>query len=185
MQIIDLMEGLFRRASDAGDPDQSTTFLTAMDNLERGDFTSPAPLDAALYYAGRAMAVFPITPGTKIPYKHSRGCKDATTDPDTIRRWWGTGNHNIAMATGELFDVLDVDGPEGIASLERLNMTGWPVRAVTMTPRGLHIWCNASGSPNGQRLMPGIDFRGSGGYVILPPSVVDGFGYVWLAEPVL
>ncbi len=45
-------------------------------------------LEAALGYAGLGWPVFPLSPGTKVPLKGTRGFEDATTDPDQIRRWW-------------------------------------------------------------------------------------------------
>jgi hypothetical protein len=60
------------------------------------------PLDAALYFAHRGWPVFPChepaasgcscrRPECSSPAKHPRtrkGFRDATTDPETIARWW-------------------------------------------------------------------------------------------------
>ena len=42
----------------------------------------------------------------------AHGCKDATTDPERIERWWtATPDANIGVATGSLLVVdLDVKG---------------------------------------------------------------------------
>ena len=56
---------------------------------------------ASFQYALRRVAVFPLAPGTKIPIKGSRGCRDATTDSDVTRaRWQRTPQANIGAATG-------------------------------------------------------------------------------------
>jgi hypothetical protein len=72
----------------------------------------PATLTAALEYAKRGWAVFPCN-GKRPLTEH--GCKDATTDPEAIRRLWQRlPACNIALATGNASSiwVLDIDGPE-------------------------------------------------------------------------
>ena len=57
-------------------------------------------LQAALDYAARGLAVFPVLPMSKAPACR-RGFKDATTNPATIRRWWlAQTDYNIGIATG-------------------------------------------------------------------------------------
>ena len=43
---------------------------------------------AALQYASAGCPVFPLAPNSKIPYKGSKGFKDATTDLGIIKQWW-------------------------------------------------------------------------------------------------
>lgn len=92
----------------------------------------PAPLDAALAYAGRGWAVFPCHapadgPGQcscwradcSSPAKHPRvpgGLKSATMDVATIRRWWQRWPAaNVAIRTGAISGlvVVDVDPDHG------------------------------------------------------------------------
>jgi hypothetical protein len=141
---------------------------------------------AALWYAGRGVAVFPLQPGDKKPYPGSRGFKDATTDKATVREWWAfRPNSNIGLPTGLLFDVIDIDGELGSRSLVRLRQEGAvPTvygHAATARPCGAHLYIAATGDGNGSALWPGIDYRGKGGYVVAPPSVVTGGRrYDWL-----
>jgi Bifunctional DNA primase/polymerase, N-terminal len=79
-----------------------------------------------LQYAARGLLVFPLAPGTIKPCKGSHGYKDATRDPDVIRRWWWqTPRANIGIATGAVSGllILDVDprhdGPVSLAALEQ------------------------------------------------------------------
>lgn len=60
------------------------------------------------------------------------------------------------------------------------------------TPRagGMHIYLptsgrgNAAGIRGDYGILAGIDFRGLGGYVVAPPSVIPGVGtYSWIGEP--
>src|SRR5947209_16879997 len=72
-------------------------------------------LKAALRYAARGWAVFPLAPGTKVPLKGSNGVKDATKNTDQIRSWWTKNpDANIGGCT-----VLDVDTKDGLAEEDR------------------------------------------------------------------
>ncbi|MDP9478026.1 MAG: bifunctional DNA primase/polymerase, partial [Actinomycetota bacterium] len=82
-------------------------------------------MSAALKYAEREKPVFPLRPGGKEPLTR-RGFKDATTDPDQIRRWWKRWPEaNIGIPTGERSGLLVLDHdaykPEAISreDLER------------------------------------------------------------------
>jgi len=112
------------------------------------------------------------------------GCLDATTDPRRINMLWGKfRTANIGMATGEASDliVVDVDPKHGgIASLEELERKHGklPTTLTVRTPSGgFHLYFRyvegITNSPGG--LPEGIDVRGEGGYVLVPPSV----GYSW------
>jgi DNA-binding transcriptional ArsR family regulator len=137
-----------------------------------------------LGYAKKSIPVFPCKPGRKEPLT-SNGFKDATTDPERIRAWWSRWpDANIAMPTGKRsgWVVVDVD-PEhgGYDSLAELHEAGHelPLTATIKTggggvhhylrcPEGVEIR-NSAG-----KLGPGLDIRGEGGYVIVPPSVTEG-----------
>lgn len=135
--------------------------------------SGPDMLAAALLYAAQGLAVFPLAPGTKRPFAGSRGSHDATTDVRAVEAWWTAHpTANIAIATGRGLDVLDLDGPRGIASWLDATDRPDPV-AVARTPGGVHLYLRTAGSPNRRDLLPGIDYRGLGGYVVAPPSVLS------------
>ena len=86
-------------------------------------------LSAALDYAGRGFAVFPLAVGEKIPLiskeAGGHGVHDATTDAAQIRAWWTAApNANIGVAAGRsgllLVDVDAKDGRDGFTSWEVL-----------------------------------------------------------------
>jgi Bifunctional DNA primase/polymerase, N-terminal len=117
--------------------------------------------------------------------KHPRtvhGLKDATTDPIVIRQWWRQWPRaNVGLVTGTSFDVCDVDGDEALEALmavANLDGLGGP---MVCTGRGLHFYVAATGYGNGAHVLPGVDWRGLGGYVVAPPSMhYTGQPYAWV-----
>ncbi|MEU0625919.1 bifunctional DNA primase/polymerase [Streptomyces sp. NPDC005989] len=117
------------------------------------------------------------------------GVHDATTDPAAVRALfaaapWATG-YGIACGRPphHLIGIdLDVDIPGGedsAASLRRLalhHLFTVPPTVTVLTPSGgRHLWLTGPpGIPvpnSASRLAPGIDIRGTGGYLVGPGSV--------------
>ncbi len=89
-------------------------------------------VQAALYYAQNGWPIFPLT--GKVPFKDSKGYKDATMDEQQIRTWWTDHpTANIGLATGERSGVLvlDIDPPEGHFSLKELQTKHTPLPDTT------------------------------------------------------
>jgi hypothetical protein len=143
-------------------------------------------LAMALDYAARGFAVFPLLEKRKEPAT-SRGFKDATTNPATIRRWFGSQhNYNIAIRTGlaSAVWVLDMDSSNGAFALAELEAKHGPL-PLTMTSvgeSGTHLWFKMDGplQCSVSRVGHGLDVRADGGYAVAPPSVhPDGPTYRW------
>lgn len=142
-------------------------------------------LRQALACARRGWPVFPCQPGQKIPAT-AHGFRDATTDPDQITDWFARRpEHNLAIATGAPGpDVLDVDqhGPtgNGYPALGRLRRAGLldGTTAYVRTPSGgLHAYFTGTVQRSGHLPAHHLDFLSSGGYILAPPSQVDGRPY--------
>lgn len=164
-------------------------------------------LDAALGYADRGWAVFPLhgivngacTCGRgecSSPGKHPlvrRGLYEATSEVPQIHTWWRQWRMaNIGIATGQPSGivVIDVDLPTAVTSLGRIADKLAPTLTGLTGGGGLHLLYRArsaerlrnraSGLP-GMPDLAGIDLRGDGGYVVAPPSVHrSGNAYSWL-----
>jgi hypothetical protein len=128
-------------------------------------------LSAALNYARRGLAVFPLkSPAPRLPDgrdpskwprirkdQGGRGHLDATTDDKIITRWWSeVPDGNIGIATGAVsgFWVIDVDpkhgGIETIKALQR-KYGGIPQDVMVATAGGgwhIYIWYDP-GAPVG------------------------------------
>jgi hypothetical protein len=144
-----------------------------------------ATLRQALAYAARGWPVFPCQAGQKTPAT-PHGYRDATTDEHQITAWF-TRNPlwNVAIATGAPGpDVLDVDehGPAGngyaaFATLSKAGLVDGAAAYVRTPSGGLHAYFRGSAQRNGHLPAHHLDFRSRGGYVLAPPSEVDGKPY--------
>jgi bifunctional DNA primase/polymerase-like protein len=166
-----------------------------------------ALLDAALGYAARGIPVYPAHwprprsggaslgcscrngPTCDRSAKHplvGHGVNDATTNQAQLERWWQRWpDANIGLATGVVFDALDVDGPTGLAALRQLARTAdlrLPGPLVRTGGGGWHYWFAPTGLGNRPpRGLPRVDWRGKGGCALAPPSRhVSGGTYRWL-----
>jgi Bifunctional DNA primase/polymerase, N-terminal len=146
-------------------------------------------LRAALAYAGRGVPVFPCEPGGKRPLTRN-GHWDATTDRRAIERWWRRQpSANVAVPTGKKSGivVLDVDADDGGSeSLTKLERAGAPVPKTARTRTGgggIHVFFRYPGGTeirNSAGLLgAGLDVRGEGGYVVVPPSRTQS-SYQWV-----
>jgi hypothetical protein len=104
---------------------------------------------------------------------------------EQVRAWWSRWpTANIGMATGELSGVIVLDcddGEAGRAALDRGGLEKAPA-VWTGKPGGIHFWIQHPGYSvkNFVREIDGTDFRGDGGYVLLPPSKhAKGAFYRW------
>ena len=128
-----------------------------------------------------------------------QGFKNATTDLVQIETWWRrwpdaligapTGPHSRIWAVDlDLDPDKGIDGPAAMARLEAEHER-LPTTLKTRTPRGgLHLlfaWDPERPVPNScGKVGAGIDIRGDGGYIIVPPSKRgDGASYQWETPP--
>ena len=140
--------------------------------------------EAAARFASAGMPVFPCAPGGKRPLVE-HGFHDASTDARHVAAWWRRWPEaNIGVPSGQAsgVEVVDVDrkpGGSGFAGFERARraglVPGW--LALVRTPSGgLHAYFPAYPArpqPSWQAARAHVDFRGAGGYVVVPPSIVE------------
>ena len=147
-------------------------------------------LHSALWYVDMGWYVFPCKPRSKIPLTPN-GFKNASDDEEQIREWWAKWpDANIGLATGSGIFVLDIDKKHnGFASLAVLEKKHGilPESWTAITGGGgCHVYFSSSEEVRNStgKVGEGIDIRGDGGYVLLPPSVHEsGSLYEWKHPP--
>lgn len=108
----------------------------------------------------------------------------ATTNVDVVRGWWERWPQaNIGLATGVVFDALDIDGRQGVDALRALGIGQHRevLTPIVRTGRGWHYLLAPTGEGNRIGLLEGVDWRGKDGYIIAPPSRhPSGHTYRWV-----
>jgi P4 family phage/plasmid primase-like protien len=142
-------------------------------------------LERALAYIELGWAIFPLVPNTKRPLTKN-GFKDATKSAYVVRQWWEeTPDANIGIVTGEASGllVLDVDVKKGAKGRESLSsIKGLPPTLTAQTPTGgWHLYFAVEGPIRSRiGLLPGLDIKAEGGYVVGPGSQIDDIPYEWI-----
>ena len=145
----------------------------------------PLPL-VARELARLDVPVFPCAPDGKRPIPE-RGFHEATTDAGQVEAWWRRQpGANLAVPTGAAsgvvvvdVDVHKVDGYAAFGRAARSGLLSEPLAVVTTPTGGRHLYFPAD-PEHEQRSWQvgraGVDFRGDGGYIIVPPSqrMIDG-----------
>ncbi len=145
----------------------------------------PLPL-VAHELARQGVPVFPCAPDGKRPILE-HGYREATTDVRQVEAWWRQRPRaNTAIPTGAAsgvvvvdVDVHKVDGYAAYGRAERSGLFSEPLAVVTTPTGGRHLYYPADAEREQRSWQvgrAGIDFRGDGGYIIVPPSarMIDG-----------
>ncbi len=135
----------------------------------------------------RVLRLLPCTPGAKKPaimdWPH-----EATSDSAKIRRWalqFPGCNWGAAMGAGVL--AVDIDAKNGHSGFETLRALEQeherlPTTLTNLTPHnGEHRIFRVAGQIRNSvgKLGQGLDIRGDGGFILIPPSRIDGTSYRW------
>ncbi|WP_061942632.1 bifunctional DNA primase/polymerase [Brevibacterium ravenspurgense] len=153
--------------------------------FSRLDSDVPLPL-IARELARLGVLVFPCAPDGKRPIPE-RGFHEATTDVKQVAAWWRQRPRaNLAIPTGAAsgvvvvdVDVHKVDGYAAFGRAARSGLLSEPLAVVATPTGGRHLYYPADAGHEQRSWQvgrAGIDFRGDGGYIIVPPSLrtIDG-----------
>lgn len=154
-------------------------------------------IDGAMSLVALGWAVFPISPGSKLPAISKKaggqGVLDATRDEALIREWARRfPSANVGVACGKISGITVLDFDLKTGAMETISRFRGQKRLfnATVTARtpsgGWHLYYRyAPELLNSKSLLgPGIDVRTTGGYVVAPPSALDGGrSYSWRLPP--
>jgi len=174
----------FLAAVAAGDGRTADNLAATLDAVDQAPGDLPG---AAQWYVSRGWPVFPVVSGGKTPVTR-HGFREASTDPDRVRGWWSRAPEcNIGVPTGVRFDVIDIDyrsHPDALHIWASIK-DGFEVHGIVSTPRGVHYYLTPADTGCGVAVgnRPGMDYRGRGGYVVVPPSRRPDGRYAWWSPP--
>lgn len=105
---------------------------------------------------------------------------------DELQGWWVRWpGANIGIVTGKIsgITVIDCDSANAVAWIEEQLPDSF-LCPIVSTPRGgRHYWLGYTPElRTGAHVLPGIDIRNDGGYVLAPPSMVPRGVYSWVSE---
>ena len=142
-------------------------------------------LCAALDYAKN----FPVIPlqKDKKPFLKWQDYQRRKATADEIKQWWSKyPNAMIGIVTGQISGlfVVDCDSEEGFDAVQKLLPDSLDI-PTARTPRGgWHLYFQYPTNSTltvKSGIMPGVDIRGEGGYIVAAPSMNgNGKGYQWL-----
>jgi hypothetical protein len=148
-------------------------------------------LQAAFEYVEKyGFSVIPIKPGDKRPLVKWEEFQKRKPTRTEMMSWWASNpKANIGIVTGEISNLFVVDFDKYAQDYDdekaREIIPDSTITPTATTPRGgQHLYFN---NPAGNdysikaRILPGIDYRGNGGFVVAPPSVNgNGKPYAWV-----
>ena len=145
------------------------------------------PLQAVLNYRNQGFSIIPIIPKDKRPLIAWEPYQTEPATETQIRDWWGTEfpGANVGVVTGQVSGlvVIDLDCPEAKDKLKEL-LSQYDLTSVprSRTGEGWQLFFQHPGVSvqNRAGVLPGLDVRGDGGYVVAPPSIhPNGRVYKW------
>ena len=136
-------------------------------------------------YLERGISVLPLRPNDKKPYGRWRRWMKERMDAERAGIWWGGGVRplpNLGIVTGDISGnlvVLDIEPEHKEFVQDEVELPDTP--KVHTARGGLHVYCR--GDLRCGRLWLGDkhvgDIRGTGGYVVAPPSTTPAGAYKW------
>lgn len=161
-------------------------------------------LERALGYLQLGYPIFPVCSPLMGMHQHrGKPCQNVGKRPliaweafqtrmptiEEVRTWWDRWPlANIGMPTGRLSGIVVLDADSSDAKKVAMDQGGVDRTPAVWTgkPGGIHYWLAHPGEEvsnfvAGKKRYPGLDFRGDGGYVLVPPSRhVSGAEYRWV-----
>lgn len=144
--------------------------------------------EISLEYYNRGYCVLPVAPYTKRPLLRSwEKYSKVRPEPGDLVRWFDNlTSAGIGMVTGKISGliVVDIDTVSGIGPEEITR--DYPTEMIARSASGgYHLYYKYPESgipvPNRVSFLPGVDLRGDGGFVVMPPTQFERGSYSWIS----
>lgn len=142
-------------------------------------------LEAALAYSDKSFSVIPIRPDKK-PFIQWQDFQKRRATKEEIKKWFSQWpKANVGIVTGGISGVfvVDCDSQEAYEKIQAM-LPECFLTAIVKTPRGYHLYfayASEKTISNAAGILPGVDVRAEGGYIIAPPSINgEGKAYQWM-----
>lgn len=137
-------------------------------------------VDVAIQYLRAGWSVIPLRPGSKKPAVEWQPYIQEKATEQQVEEWWRSDpRRNIGLVCGPISGVcvVDVDQADPAPIYREA-----PCDLIQRTPKGWHLVYKHPGHHVLTRagVLPGVDVRGDGGYIVAAPSVVEGKEYKWV-----
>lgn len=148
---------------------------------------------ARFYINEKKWSVIPIIVGAKLPALEKDEIfqyRERYATEEELKRWFSNPKSNVGIVTGKLSNLLVVDLDKSKDHYQEdiaVEYFGDNINTpITITPSGgNHLYYQYPGNniTIGSNILPAIDYRGEGGYIVAPPSI-NGHGnsYSWLQD---
>ena len=152
----------------------------------------------ALFYQDKlGWSIIPINPKSKRPIVKWKHFIKYAAQPEQLEAWWGENpNANIGVVTGSISNltVIDIDEyevPGTLAYMKELYADAtedptppWEHTVTARTPSGGYHWFfQHRDDMVSRRVIPAVDCKTEGGYVVISPSRLNGRRYSWERPP--
>ncbi len=149
-----------------------------------------SPLEAALKYLAFGWSVIPAAERAKRPIVRWQAYQNGLPSREQVQSWFRRWpNANLSVVTGAVSGiiVLDIDpkhgGRDSLAALEKRHGALPETVEAETGGGGRHLYFSYPGHEvrNRAGMAPGLDLRGEGGVIIVPPSIhPSGKPYRWV-----
>jgi len=144
---------------------------------------SKALFETAFNYVSLyGFSVIPLIPNKKIPPFDWKEYQNRLPSESELKEWFLEKNYNIGIITGAVSNliVIDIDNKNGKNGFDYISGLDFAEIPSVKTPHnGLHLYFRYSEGVKTYASEKGIDIRSDGGYVVAPPSAIDGIKYEW------
>lgn len=128
--------------------------------------------EIAKKYLELGFSVIPIKNGDKKPAGEWLEYQKRLPTLQEIEGWFSGGIKNMAVVTGKVSGITVVDLDSYKSAYKDVEIDS-PLK-VTTPHGGTHLYFAYTSERKGENEHLAVDIRGDGGYVLLPPSEVDG-----------